>query len=338
MQLGQDSPARRERGVGVVGARGHVGAELLALLATHPWLRIAFVGSRQLAGRPVSEVAPGCDPSLRFEAIEPADLEARMLGVDAVVLALPNGATAPYVAAVERASPGAVVVDVSTDHRAHEAWAYGLPELRRETLRGARRIANPGCYATAAQLALAPLVKRLGSPPRIFGVSGFSGAGSTPSRRNDPELLRDNLLPYDLVGHSHEREIARHLGCAVHFMPHVAPFFRGLTLTIDCRLAAPLTEPELRALYARAYRDEPLVRVLEGPDPPLVRDAVGRHEARLGGFRVQSTRAVLVATLDNLLKGAATQVVQNLNLALGLDELAGIAEQTVTRPLAHAPR
>lgn len=307
--------------VGVVGARGHVGAELLALLARHPALRLAFVGSRQLAGQ--TAMVPAVD--LRFEAIEPADLGARAADLDAVVLALPNGAAAPYVAAVEQARPACVIVDVSADHRFDDGWRYGLPELYRGALRGARRIANPGCYATAAQLALAPLRDRLAGPPRIFGVSGWSGAGTTPSPRNDPEVLRDNLVPYDLVGHGHEREIARGLGCAVHFLPHVAPFFRGITLTIDCELDAPASEAELRGMFAKAYRGEPLVRVLEGEAPPLVRDAAGTHQVQIGGFRTQGRRAVVVATIDNLLKGAASQVVQNLNLALGLDELAGIA-------------
>jgi N-acetyl-gamma-glutamyl-phosphate reductase len=303
--------------VGLVGARGHVGAELVPLLVGHPDLELVFVSSRQLAGKPLAELLPGASaPDLRFEDLLPAEAAARR--PDAVILALPNGLSEPWAAAL----PDATLVDLSADHRFDDDWVYGLVELRRERIRGARRIANPGCYATAAQIALWPLRDDLTDAPRIFAVSGYSGAGSEPSPKNDPEVLRDNLLPYALVEHVHEREIGRQLGRPVRFLPHVAPFFRGIGMTIDCAVGSAASPADLFEWYRARYRDEPLVRV--SLEPPLVRDVAGKHHVAVGGFACADGRAVVVATIDNLLKGAATQALQNLNLGLGLDENRGL--------------
>jgi hypothetical protein len=157
--------------------------------------------------------------------------------VDVVVLALPNG-HAPAYAALAR--PDVVVIDLSADHRFDPAWVYGLPERTRDRVANARRIANPGCYATGIQLGLGPLLPHLAGPPHVFGVSGYSGAGTTPSPRNDPARLHDNMLPYALTGHVHEREASAQLGRPVHFMPHVGAWFRGISLTISAPLARTL--------------------------------------------------------------------------------------------------
>ncbi|MFT3776585.1 MAG: N-acetyl-gamma-glutamyl-phosphate reductase [Minicystis sp.] len=307
--------------IGLVGARGYVGREIVAILARHPHFEIAYVASRTQAGQPVAEHLPGAPVDLRFEDLGPEQVGAK--AVDAVVLALANDQARPYVAAIDRARAETVIVDVSADHRFDEAWVYGLPEIGRERLRGARRIANPGCYATATALALAPLSAILDGPAHAFGVSGYSGAGATPSPRNDVNALRDNLMPYSLVGHTHEREISRHVA-PVCFVPHVAPFFRGITMTTSIALREPLDAAALRARYEAFYASEPLVRVT--PDIPLVRDAANLPHATIGGFAVdaEGRRAVVISTLDNLLKGAASQAVQNLNLAFGLPETTGI--------------
>ena len=321
--------------VAVAGARGYVGIELLRLLGFHPAIDLVLVLSRSLAGRGVDEYlartyrAPpvaGAGPlgalgaALSFEDHEP-DVAARA-EADAWILALPNDVSPAWVEAITAARPKAAIVDLSTDHRFDDTWVYGLPELGRDRLSGARRVANPGCYATAAALALAPIARDLAAPPAIFGVSGYSGAGTAPSARNDPERLRDNLVPYAPVGHAHEREIARHLGGPVRFMPHVAPFFRGITLTISLELRIRMTAVQLEERYRALYAREPLVRV--GLEVPLVRDIAGRDDVAIGGFACDGEHAVVVATVDNLLKGAATQAVQNLNLALRLPELLGL--------------
>ena len=313
------------RTVGIVGARGHTGAELIRLLARHPRLELAFVSSRELDGQRVADHNDGYAGDLRFESLDPAAVAAKR--ADAVVLALPNGKAAPYVAALAEAAPDTVIVDLSADHRFDDGWYYGLPELTRGRHAGQKRISNPGCYATAMQLAIAPLLDELAGPPQCFGVSGYSGAGTTPSDKNDVELLRGNLMPYALADHTHEREVGRQLGTPVEFMPHVAPHFRGITMTVNLHLREPAALDEVRERYRRRYAEEPLVNVVD--DAPWVSRIAGRHGVELGGFTLapDGRRLVVVATLDNLLKGAATQALQNLNLALGLDEFEAIPVQ-----------
>jgi len=323
----------RPLSLGIVGARGHTGSELIRLVAAHPRFELAFVSSRELDGEPVCDHNDAYRGDLRFRSLDPAAVAAA--GADAVVLALPNGKAAPFVAALEAARPDTVIVDLSADYRFDDHWYYGLPELTRGRYRGQRRISNPGCYATAMELAIAPMLDLLDGPAQCFGVSGYSGAGTTPSDKNNVELLRDNLMPYALADHLHEREVTRQLGVPVQFMPHVAPHFRGITMTVNMPLREPVEAGAVQARYRERYDGEPLVEVEQ--DTPWVSRIAGRHGAQIGGFTIapDGRRLVAVATLDNLLKGAATQAMQNLNLAFGLDELAGIdsdapaaAEQT----------
>lgn len=312
----------KQKSVGIVGARGHTGAELIRLIARHPQLRLAFVSSRELDGQRVGDHVPEFEGELRYENLAHADVAAK--GADAVVLALPNGKAGEIVAAIDAQGPQTVVVDLSADYRFDDAWYYGLPELTRARYAGQTRISNPGCYATAMQLAIAPLKERLAAPPACFGVSGYSGAGTTPSDKNDPDKLRDNLMPYALVDHVHEREVTRRLGVPVEFMPHVAPHFRGITLTANLWLQQPAKRDDIIAHYRDFYAGEPLVRVVD--EAPWVSAIAGKHHAEIGGFAVApgGKRVVVVATLDNLLKGAATQALQNLNRAFGFDETQGI--------------
>lgn len=307
--------------LGIIGARGHTGAELIRLVAAHPQLELAFVSSRELAGQPLAAYNPAYQGALCYENLDAAALVKR--SADAIVLALPNGKSAEYLAAIEANHPDAVIVDLSADYRFDEAWYYGLPELTRRQYRGQRRISNPGCYATAMQLAIAPFKADLAAPVQCFGVSGYSGAGTTPSDKNNVELLRDNLMPYALTGHLHEREVTRHTA-SVEFMPHVAPHFRGLSITANLHLKRGISAAQALQQLREFYAGEPLVAVSE--DAPWVSRVAGRHHAMLGGFTVDEggRRLVLVSVLDNLLKGAATQAMQNLNLAFGFDELAGI--------------
>lgn len=305
--------------VGIVGARGHTGAELIALFECHPGFELAFVSSRELAGRALGGAHAA---GLRYENLDPAAVAAK--GVDAVVLALPNGKSAGFVSVLEGQGGGPVILDLSADHRFDPGWYYGLPELTRRDAPGRRRISNPGCYATAMQLIIAPLRDELAGPPVCFGVSGYSGAGTAPSERNDPDKLRDNLMPYALVGHLHEREASARMGMPVEFIPHVAPHYRGITVTANLWLREPLGADRLKARFREAYAGEPLVRIVD--EAPWVSRIAGRHHLEIGGFAVApgGRRAVIVATIDNLLKGAATQAVQNLNLAFGFDEFSAI--------------
>jgi N-acetyl-gamma-glutamyl-phosphate reductase len=308
--------------VGLVGARGYVGSELIRLLATHPDFELSFVASRERDGQLVGP-HEGLDlGELRY--CNPTPAQAAAMGVDAMVLALPNGKAAEFADEVDAIGSQAVILDLSADFRFDDGWYYGLPELTRARAAGQRRISNPGCYATAMQLALAPLAGRINGPAQCFGVSGYSGAGTKASEKNDPQALRDNLMPYSLIGHIHEREVTRQLGHAVEFMPAVAPHFRGITMTVNAHLVRSFELDELRALYRIAYAREPLVAVQD--EVPWVSRIAGQHGVCIGGFTLSSDgrRMVVVSVLDNLLKGAATQSLQNLNLAFGLPELTGI--------------
>lgn len=312
--------------VGLVGARGYAGRELIAILARRDDMTLDFAVSRNRAGEPVSRLAPEADPDLTFEALSPHAIAAR--GADAVILAMPNGQAGDYVAAIEQAAPDTVIVDLSADYRFDDAWVYGLPEIYgRAAIAKSRRIANPGCYATAGQLCVAPVRDRLSGPAHLFGVSGYSGAGTAPSRKNDVEALKDNLMPYGLIGHAHEQEMTRHLGAEVRFSPHVAAFFRGLTVTAQLAFAEPVTADVLRRLYEDAYGSERLINMQDAI--PEIRDGAFNPGAVLGGVAVSQDgrRAVVVCALDNLLKGAATQAIQNLAVALGRPEFDGLTPQ-----------
>jgi N-acetyl-gamma-glutamyl-phosphate reductase common form len=308
--------------VGLVGARGYTGAELIRLFAAHPRFELAFVTSRELDGQRVADHNAGFAGGLRYSSPDYRDLPG--LGADAVVLALPNGKAAHIVQQFDDAGADPVVVDLSADYRFDDAWYYGLPELTRARYAGQRRISNPGCYATAMQLVIAPMLDALAGPVQCFGVSGYSGAGTTPSDKNNVELLRDNLMPYALAGHVHEREVSRHLAHPVEFMPHVAPHFRGLTITANLHLSRSFALDDVLARYRDRYAGEPLLRVQD--EAPWVSRIAGRHHVEIGGFTLSDdgSRLVAVATEDNLLKGAATQALQNLNMAFGLDEFLGI--------------
>jgi len=312
------------RTVNLVGGRGYTGSELLRLIARHPQMDLGIASSRSEAGQTLTSVCPDWPQDGRtFTQLEPGGVGA--YPADAWVLALPNGAAGQWVESIREALPGSVILDLSADYRFDSQWTYGLPERYRDDLRRARLIANPGCYATGAQLGLLPLVDLLRADPLVFGVSGYSGAGKTPSPRNDPGVLKDNLIPYALSGHLHEKEISHQLHTAVRFMPHVAAFFRGISLTIAFELERPTSADELEGLFRQAYEDEKGIALSrEIPQISAIRNTPDVH---IGGFDIDArnpAQGSLVVVLDNLLKGAASQALQNLNLALGLNEYSGI--------------
>lgn len=301
--------------IGLIGARGHTGAELLKLLASHPQFELALASSRARVGEPVDQ-----HPHLNYVDSEPAILASTPL--DAIILALPNGLAAPWVQAAEAHCPNACLIDLSADYRFDDGWTYGLPQANAHALKHARRIANPGCYATAMQLGLLPVLGHIAGRVAAFGVSGYSGAGTTPSPRNDPQRLADNLLPYALGGHIHQHEVARHAGCDIHFMPHVASYFRGLSVTLSIPLDEAGQQIDWLAQFTDFYAQHPLVSIQAEPAEP--RATVGSHQALIGGFHIEGGHLALVSALDNLLKGAASQAIENLNLAFELPAHTGL--------------
>ncbi|KAF2454585.1 putative acetylglutamate kinase [Lineolata rhizophorae] len=311
--------------VALIGARGYTGQALIDLINKHPNMDLRHVSSRELAGKPLQ----GYDKrKITYENLTSDDVRrmAEKGEIDCWVMALPNGVCKPFVDAVDAAgNPETVIVDLSADYRFDPNWTYGLPELvDRGKIYEARRISNPGCYATAAQLGIAPILEFLGGQPTVFGVSGYSGAGTKPSPKNDVANLKDNLIPYSLTDHIHEREISHQLGTDVAFIPHVAVWFQGIHHTISIPLSQEMKARDIRQLYQDRYAGEKLVKITG--ESPVVKNISGKHGVEVGGFAVHSSgrRVVVNATIDNLLKGAATQCLQNMNLALGYGEYDGI--------------
>ena len=314
--------------IAVVGARGYTGQALIELLNRHPHMDLCHVSSRELAGNKLKGYEK---KEIIYENLSPDDIRrmAEKKEIDCWVMALPNGVCKPYVDAIDESGhKEAVVIDLSADYRFSSDWTYGLPELvQRNKIVSAKRISNPGCYATAAQLGIAPLMDHLApqpAQPTVFGVSGYSGAGTKPSPKNDVENLTNNLIPYSLTDHIHEKEISSQLGTEVAFIPHVAVWFAGIHHTISMPLAEQMASRDVRQLYQDRYEDERLIKV--SGESPLVKQIAGKHGVEIGGFAVHSSgrRVIVNVTIDNLLKGAATQCLQNMNLALGYDEYEGI--------------
>lgn len=220
--------------VALIGARGYTGQALISLINAHPHLDLRHVSSRELAGKKLQGYNKR---EITYENLSPEDVK-RMSengDVDCWVMALPNGVCKPFVDAVDQGSDkGNLIVDLSADYRFDSKWTYGLPELiNRSTIAQANRISNPGCYATAAQVGIAPLVPYLGGQPTVFGVSGYSGAGTKPSPKNDVNFLTNNIIAYSLTDHIHEKEISSQLKTDIAFIPHVAVWFQGIHVSFD---------------------------------------------------------------------------------------------------------
>ncbi len=308
--------------LGLIGARGYVGSELIRLVRAHPHMELAFVSSREREGQLLCDYEIGTPNGMRYCNYSPEI--ALQHPVDVLVLALPNGVAADWVEAFDAAKSECVLLDLSADYRFNPSWYYGLPELTRNSAKGQTRISNPGCYATAMQLAIVPMREYLAAAVQCFGVSGYSGAGTTASTNNNAELLKDNLIPYALTDHIHEREVALQMGCEIHFMPHVAPHFRGLSITTTIQLNTVVTLEQIDMIYRDFYRNEAFVAIIK--EVPWLSAVANTPNAQIGGFKLSEDgkRLVLVSVLDNLLKGAASQAIQNINLTFGLPETMGL--------------
>lgn len=306
------------------GARGYTGQALINLLSSHPHTDLRHVSSRELAGQKLKGYTRR---DITYDNLSHDDVRrmAEKSDIDVWVIALPNGVAKPWVDAIDGTKSDSLIVDLSADYRFDSSWTYGLPELiDRSKITSAKRISNPGCYATAAQVGIAPLVPFISATPTVFGVSGYSGAGTKPSPKNDVQNLTNNIIPYSLTDHIHEREVSTQLGRDVAFIPHVASWFQGIHHSISIPLSAPMSSRDIRNLYQDRYSGEPLVKIIG--DVPSVKAISGTHGVEIGGFQVSSKgdRVVVCATIDNLLKGAATQCLQNINLAMGYAEFEGI--------------
>jgi N-acetyl-gamma-glutamyl-phosphate reductase len=336
----------------VIGAAGYAGGELLRLLLGHPAISEWTATSRSQAGKPIADSHPALAAltDARFAGRTPGEA-AR--GRDVVFLCLEHGESSRVVEEVLDAGPG-LIVDLAADFRvadlqlyerfygAHAAasfipaFTYGLADVLGDRLRGARAIAVPGCFATAAQLALFPLARvALAAPPSLFAVTGSSGAGVHPRPTTHHPMRAHNLFAYSVLGHRHEAEVLMRwrewrgdAAAAVRLMTHSGPFVRGIYLTLHAWVAggngrerAGTGGTAIAARFSDAYAARPFVRLLE--QPPELTHAVGTNHALIHVAEADDEVQVMVA-IDNLVKGAGGQAIQAMNLALGIPETAGL--------------
>jgi len=335
---GGDGGAKKAR-VAVAGATGYTGQELIRLLARHPFVTLTaamFSGAAGTAPRRLPALARIWDGD-----IVPFLAEGLAPLADLVFLALPDKIAAEFGPSLVEASVR--VIDLSGAFRLRDAaarsrWypetrqvpsgvAYGLTELERDAVADARIVANPGCYPTAALLALAPLVSAglltPGADIIVDAKSGVSGAGKTPSERTHFSECHDNLSAYGVFNHRHGAEIEQGIGGQVTFTPHLLPLDRGLMATTYVRVAPGTTEEALADVYERAYAGATFVRLV-GASLPEIKHVAHTNFCDIGWRIDPSGRVILVSVIDNLLKGASGQAVQNMNVMLGIDERTGL--------------
>jgi N-acetyl-gamma-glutamyl-phosphate reductase len=328
--------------VGIVGASGYTGVELLRLIAAHPDLEVVYATGDSQAGQRADTLYPSLTvayPGLVFEQYD----EGEVAGLDLVFLGLPHEASM----ALAPSLYGKVgcLVDLSAafrlkDPSLYPTWygfehdqptlladaVYGLPELYRSELRGARLVATPGCYVTAASLALAPLVRRgLVEPEGVIvdAASGVTGAGRSLKHSSLFATVDEDFTAYGLLDHRHTPEIEQVTGAQVLFTPHLAPMSRGILATCYARPAAPVTTESLLAALAGAYEGEPFVAVRSSA--PSTKATLGTNAAHLTArFDPRTGYVVVLCAIDNLTKGASGGALQAANVALGLPETAGL--------------
>src|SRR5574338_1361088 len=338
----------------VIGGSGYGGAEMIRRLLVHPDVELVRVASVDFVGEPLAAADPALEGAteLVFEDLPPAEA-AR--GVDVVLLGLPHtvaAAKVPELAAV----PGVKVVDMSGDFRlkdaaAYERWyrhahpcperlrdfVYGLPELNREAIRAARFVASPGCFATTIELALLPLARAglLEGVVHVQGITGSSGSGVAPSAGTHHPVRAANLRAYKPLEHQHVPEIAETLAAAgardpqIRFVPVSAPLVRGILATAFVELPEEWTQERVERLYRDAYAGEPFVRVPRRRLPEVAAVSGSNHAevgVVAGPVRAGRRTVTCFGATDNLVKGGAGQAIQNMNLMLGLDEKASLAD------------
>jgi N-acetyl-gamma-glutamyl-phosphate reductase len=337
---------------GVVGGTGYTGVELLRLLAQHPQVNLQCITSRKEAGLAVAEMFPSLRGRVDLAFSDPAT--ASLERCDLVFFATPNGVAMEQTPALIEA--GVRVIDLAADFRLREVavweqWygmrhacpqllpsaVYGLPEVNRQAIRVARLVANPGCYPTAVQLGLLPLVEQhLVDLSHLIAdaKSGVSGAGRKAEVHSLYSEAADNFKAYGVPGHRHLPEITQGLSAAARepvgltFVPHLTPLIRGIHATLYARLKDPGID--LQALYEERYADEPFVDVMPPGSHPETRSVRAANVCRIAVHRPQGgDTAVVLAVEDNLVKGAAGQAIQNMNLMFGLPETTGLTQLPV---------
>ena len=335
--------------VGVVGGTGYTGVELLRLLARHPGVELTAITSRGEAGMAVSDMFPSLRRRVNLKFVTPQD--AALENCDAVFFATPNGIAMKQ--AAELVAAGVRVIDLAADFRIRDIaewqkWygmehaapalvaeaVYGLPEVNREQIRGARVLANPGCYPTAVQLGFLPLIEAgLVDIEHLIAdaKSGVSGAGRKAEVHTLFPEAADSFKAYGVSGHRHLPEIRQGLSVAagqqvgLTFVPHLTPMIRGIHATLYGRLKPGVDASDLQGLYEKRYASEAFVDVMPAGSHPETRSVRASNLCRIAVHRPQGGDTVVVlSVIDNLVKGAAGQAIQNLNIMFGFDEEAGL--------------
>ncbi len=328
--------------IGIIGGTGYTGSELSRILCRHPDVELAALTSRSNAGKKVSDISTFLKG---YTDIEFTEKISDTKDLDLVMVATPRGVAMEEVPGL--IEQGIKCIDLSGDYRlkdpkVYEEWygkehtdtehlsdaVFGLPEFFRKDIKGADLVANPGCYATSAILAIAPLMKSGLVHPDVFvdGKSGTSGAGMKPSERLHHPTCGESVIPYSVGTHRHTPEIDMAVemfagtACDVMFVPHLIPIVRGIISSCYFRATREVVQEDIDAVYEAAYGKEHFVHYVSEPS---IRAVVGSNHAQVGS-KVLNGRIVGFGVLDNLVKGAAGQAVQNMNLMLGLDETAGL--------------
>ncbi|MCM3716612.1 N-acetyl-gamma-glutamyl-phosphate reductase [Halalkalibacter oceani] len=336
--------------VGIIGATGYGGAELLRMLKNHPHIEEVVLYTSSKEGMNINESYPHLT-AIYEQDLKPIDPDTLKNEVEAVFLATPPGVSAEWSQTIVES--GCQVIDLSGDLRLrspeqYKAWykreaaaksiidqaVYGLTEWRREEIRAAKLIANPGCYPTATLLGLAPLIQEgLVRPDSIIidAKSGTSGAGRTPSAITHFSEMNENFKIYQINQHKHIPEIEQQLNdwneevAAVTFQPHLVPMVRGIMATIYMTAKKEIREQELRELYQTSYEKEPFVRIRKQGSYPATKEVYGSNYCDIGvTYDERTGRITVVSVIDNVVKGASGQAIQNLNVMNGFDEEAGL--------------
>jgi N-acetyl-gamma-glutamyl-phosphate reductase len=332
--------------VAIIGATGYTAEEAIKILLRHPQVKITCLTAREDKCGPVEVIFPALKDRLDL-SLELADVAAIAQKADVALCCLPHKVSMEFVAQLIKAD--VKVVDFSADYRLHDVSlyektyqvehcdkknlaqaAFGLPELFRESIRGAKLVANPGCYPTAASLAIAPLLKEnliALDDIIINAVSGVSGAGRNPSQEFHYPQMNENLFAYGVGSHRHQPEIEQILTdysdqkVKVLFQPHVGSFDRGISESIYCRPLKQVEPKQMLDLYQSFYKDEPFVRILD--KPPAIKQVAHTNFCDIFPTMAQN-RIVVFSAIDNLIKGAAGQAVQNMNIICDMDETTGL--------------
>ena len=331
--------------VAIVGGSGYTGGELIRLLQKHPDIEIKNITSRQHDETPVEKVHPHIRGSnLVFKDIAPNNLDS-----DIVFTATPHGASMKIIPDI--LETGAKVIDLSGDYRfkdidVYEKWygikhsspidaVYGLPEIYREEIKKGKLIANPGCFPTGAILANLPLSKEgLVENIIVDSKTGVSGGGVNPNSVFHYPNCADNVIPYNIISHRHGPEIQQELGgfsnVKVSFTPHLVPVIRGILTTSHSFLKNYDGTPDeakenIRKIYEQEYKNEPFVKILDDGEIPNLNSVRGSNFVHIGGFEIDNNgRLIVISAIDNLVKGASGQAIQNMNLMCGFKEETAI--------------